>query len=80
MVVRKKGQFYIYRNSCPHTGINLEWVPDQFLDITGELIQCSTHGALFSIKKGLCIRGPCVGMSLQAVEFIEDDDEVFVRV
>ena len=77
--VRRDNQFYCYQNSCPHTGIGLEWMPDQFLDITGDLIQCATHGALFSIKNGLCIRGPCVGQSLRALDCQLIEDGLYVK-
>ena len=56
-----------YHNSCPHTGVPLDWVPDQFLNLDGDLVQCSTHGALFRIDDGVCVRGPCVGRSLTPV-------------
>ena len=59
---------YSYLNRCPHTGVNLDWVPHQFLDSNNEFIQCATHGALFSIKDGKCLRGPCLGDQLQIVE------------
>jgi nitrite reductase/ring-hydroxylating ferredoxin subunit len=79
-VVHKRGNYYGYINSCPHTGINLDWTPDQFLDITSELIQCATPGALFSIKTGLCIRGPCIGQSLSAVEIIAQAGELYAKL
>ncbi len=62
--VRRFGEVYAYRNSCPHIGVPLEWLPDQFLDSEGELIQCATHGALFLIETGLCVAGPCTGEAL----------------
>lgn len=68
-VVHRHGQFFVYRNRCPHLGINLEWMPDQFLDNDGCLIQCAMHGALFLIDSGLCISGPCQGDQLEPVAF-----------
>ncbi|MET0066793.1 MAG: Rieske 2Fe-2S domain-containing protein [Candidatus Thiodiazotropha sp.] len=67
LVVRRGDQVFAYRNSCPHTGINLEWQTDRFLDLSQAFIQCATHGALFRIEDGLCLRGPCVGQRLQAL-------------
>ena len=67
--VKRDGQIYVYRNSCPHRGVELNWLEDQFLDGDGELIQCATHGALFVIESGECIYGPCRGQYLQAVAF-----------
>lgn len=67
--VKKNGAIYVYRNSCPHIGIALEWVEDQFLDSSRTLIQCANHGALFTIESGKCVSGPCSGQKLTAVPF-----------
>lgn len=72
-VVRKFGCLYAYVNSCPHIGVPLEWLPDQFLDSEGELIQCATHGALFAIDTGLCVAGPCVGEALVPLPLVIHD-------
>lgn len=76
--VRKDGQLYAYRNRCPHRGIPLEWLPDQFLDASASLIQCATHGALFLIESGECVAGPCAGQSLQELAIREDDQGIWV--
>jgi len=65
-----------YINSCPHTGVNLDWTPDQFLDAEGKYIQCATHGALFQIENGFCKYGPCTGESLTAVRLHIEEDEI----
>lgn len=64
-VVRIDNQFYAYRNRCPHLGIELNWMPGQFLDADKCFIQCSTHGALFTPEDGHCIAGPCAGDQLE---------------
>jgi nitrite reductase/ring-hydroxylating ferredoxin subunit len=66
-VVRNNGAVYVYENSCPHTGVPLDWMPDQFLDLDKSHIQCATHGALFRIDDGYCIAGPCSGDRLRAL-------------
>ncbi|WP_150305107.1 Rieske (2Fe-2S) protein [Pseudomonas saliphila] len=65
LVVRQGTDVFVYENRCPHRGIPLEWVPDQFLDSSGRLIQCATHGALFLPESGECVAGPCSGASLR---------------
>ncbi len=65
--VRKNDDVFVYQNSCPHQGINLEWQPDRFLDYEKRLIQCATHGAQFLIETGECIAGPCPGERLNAI-------------
>ena len=67
--VKKQHKIYIYKNSCPHLGIALEWLEDQFLDSSGSMIQCANHGALFVIENGICVAGPCSGQKLTAVKF-----------
>lgn len=66
-----------YHNRCPHTGASLNWLPDQFLDHTGEYIQCSNHAALFRIEDGVCIFGPCSGQSLVPVPLKIHAGQVF---
>lgn len=77
-VVRKDLQCHVYRNSCPHQGVQLHWMEDKFLDRSGQYIQCSTHGALFEIATGRCIEGPCLGRSLEAVDSEQRDGKLYV--
>jgi len=66
--IKTQNNIQLYQNRCPHVGLPLNWLPDQFLDADAELIQCKSHGALFRLDDGLCVAGPCVGQSLQQVE------------
>lgn len=77
--VRKDGQVFAYRNRCPHKGINLEWLPDQFLDHSASLIQCAIHGALFLIDSGECVAGPCSGQSLDSLACTENHEGIWVE-
>ena len=67
--VKKQNKLYVYKNFCPHIGVPLEWVEDQFLDASHTMIQCANHGALFVIESGMCVAGPCTGQKLKAVQF-----------
>ena len=77
LVVKREGRAYAYRNRCPHTGVNLEWRPDQFLDPSEVYIQCATHGALFRIEDGFCQRGPCAGQSLQPLALRQEGEWLY---
>ena len=79
-IVKKNGEFHAYYNQCPHTGANLEWQEDQFLDMDKELIQCATHDALFTIDTGECIAGPCVGDSLKEIPLKITGDEIHLDI
>lgn len=77
-VVRRDGECFAYRNSCPHTGSPLDWVDHQFLDIEGVLIQCAVHDARFLIDTGECILGPCPGASLEPLSIRVDGDCIYL--
>jgi nitrite reductase/ring-hydroxylating ferredoxin subunit len=63
-VVRRGDELIGYIDRCPHAGTPLAMMPDRYLTREGDLILCSTHGALFRPEDGLCLAGPCVGRSL----------------
>ncbi|WP_397449866.1 Rieske (2Fe-2S) protein [Pseudomonas sp. NA-150] len=79
LAVRREGQVFVYRNRCPHRGVPLEWQTDEFLDTSGSLIQCATHGALFLIESGECVAGPCAGASLNSVACREDARGIWIE-
>ncbi len=78
--VKKLGKVYLYQNSCPHLGIALEWVEDQFLDSSRSMIQCANHGALFVIESGKCVSGPCSGQRLVPVTYELRDSVMYLSV
>lgn len=67
-LLQKNSKYRAYLNRCPHTGVNLNWNPHDFFDLSREFIQCSMHGALFQPLDGLCIHGPCVNQLLTKLE------------
>lgn len=79
-IVKKFDQLHIYRNQCPHRNLPLHWQPDVFLNVEKELIQCSVHGALFSIQDGLCIAGPCVKQNLKKIPHYCDSINIFISI
>jgi len=50
---------------CPHNGMPLSALPDQYLTRDGRFILCSGHGAMFMKADGMCIAGPCAGQALE---------------
>jgi nitrite reductase/ring-hydroxylating ferredoxin subunit len=63
-VVRRDGEVRGYVDRCPHAGMPLALISDRFLTREGDLILCSTHGALFRPDDGVCLAGPCEGARL----------------
>jgi nitrite reductase/ring-hydroxylating ferredoxin subunit len=77
-LVQSDGCLYAYQNRCPHLGIELNWMPDEFMESGGNLIICSTHGALFKPDDGLCISGPCQGDQLIPLPLEQDDKKTYI--
>lgn len=78
IVLRRGDKIFTYVNRCPHQGTPLETFPDRFLDQTGELLVCSTHGARFRVKDGACIQGPCEGASLEPLRVKVIDGKIML--
>ena len=71
-------KYYAYLNQCPHTGVNLNWQPEQFFSVDGGYLQCSMHGALFETTTGKCILGPCRGQNLKPVEITIEGGAIYL--
>lgn len=78
ILLRRGDCVFAYVNRCPHMGTPLETFPDKFLDQTGDLLICSTHGARFRVRDGFCVSGPCKGQNLEPLKVQIEDGAVIV--
>ncbi len=76
-LIRFNGGLRAYRNSCPHMGSPLDWLPGQFFSEAGDQLVCHTHDARFNPADGACISGPCPN-GLSELPFRSDGDTVKV--
>ncbi len=67
-IQRLGSQVFAYENICPHARLPLNKTPGSFIDKTGKHLLCHNHGAMFDIKTGQCLGGPCMGRSLTKIE------------
>ncbi|MFK7978225.1 MAG: Rieske (2Fe-2S) protein [Halioglobus sp.] len=82
-IVRTGAKVFAYRDECPHYkgSTSLPWRKDAYLDSKAEFIICASHGAEFEIHTGLCVRGPCVGESLNSVPVhLAQDGTIFIEL
>jgi len=79
IALKKEAVVYLYVNRCPHLGLNLEFQPDDFLNYDETFIQCSTHGAMFTLDSGECVLGPCKGATLQQLGFSLEDGQIILN-
>jgi len=79
IAVKQKGNIFLYKNSCPHTGAKLDFDPGQFLDSEKKSIMCASHGAMFRIKDGYCFSGPCKGKFLEKIKYKIKNNSVIVE-
>ncbi len=78
-VLRIDGRACAYLNRCAHVPVELDWNPGRFLDDTGTVIVCATHGAVYDAADGACVGGPCRGRGLQGLPCREADGWVEVE-
>jgi len=67
-----------YINRCRHLPVSLDWGDGEVLDASGKMLECRTHGALYRMKDGLCVAGPCQGAPLARVDLEERDGSVYL--
>jgi nitrite reductase/ring-hydroxylating ferredoxin subunit len=79
LLVNYHGTLFAYRNRCPHVGITLDWVDNQFFSVDGRYLMCANHGAVFEPKTGECIWGPCAGLSLQSLSVEVEGRKIFAK-
>ncbi|HEX3485681.1 MAG TPA: Rieske 2Fe-2S domain-containing protein [Micropepsaceae bacterium] len=78
VIVRTKGTFHAYINSCPHQFIPLETFPNHFLTEDKKYLVCSGHGARFELATGACYSGPCLGKGLDRLAIEEKDGVLYL--
>ncbi len=78
-IQRMGDDVFAYENSCPHAHLPLNIKEGVFTEKSGTYFMCSNHGALFDIKSGACLGGPCNGQGLTKIEIDLKDGEILAR-
>ncbi|WP_027469056.1 Rieske (2Fe-2S) protein [Deefgea rivuli] len=78
IVIRYGGHVYAYINECAHVPIELDYNLGDVFDLSREFLICSTHGAYYNPRNGLCLGGPCTGRRLQALTISEHDEAIWL--
>ena len=77
-LINYQGGFHAYVNRCRHMTTPLDFVRYQFFTEDGEHLVCMTHGAIYDPRSGLCVEGPCKGLSLYPLPVLVERGEVLV--
>ncbi|MGH7831666.1 MAG: Rieske (2Fe-2S) protein [Candidatus Binatia bacterium] len=77
-LINYRGRFHAYLNRCRHMTTPLDFVRYQFFTEDGRHLVCMTHGALYEPDSGVCVEGPCKGLSLYPLPVVVDKGEVLV--
>jgi nitrite reductase/ring-hydroxylating ferredoxin subunit len=80
LLVNYQGRYYAYVNRCPHIGISLDWIDNQFFTRDQRYLMCANHGAVFEPPTGECVWGPCVGTALQDLALEIEGDKIFASL
>lgn len=68
------GRLRAYMNLCKHLPIPIDGGSGDLLDDDRLHLICRTHGALYRMKDGVCIEGPCTGETLDVLTLRDGDD------
>ena len=66
-----------YANACAHRRQPVDLGDGKLFSRDG-LLECQAHGAYFDPASGVCMRGPCPGQSLRALDLSEAGGEIFL--
>jgi nitrite reductase/ring-hydroxylating ferredoxin subunit len=73
-----RGELHAYLNLCRHMPIPIDSGGGEFMSPDGEHLLCRTHGACYQLHDGLCVRGPCMGRSLERLALERDGDDLHI--
>lgn len=76
VLVDASGVVRAYVNQCKHLPIPIDSGSREFFDEDDAHLICGTHGALFRLDDGMCVRGPCRGIPLDPIALEEHDGEI----
>lgn len=77
-LINYQGKFHAYVNRCRHMETPLDFIRYQFFTEDKRHLVCLTHGAIYDPTSGLCLDGPCKGLSLYSLPVFVDHGEVLV--
>jgi nitrite reductase/ring-hydroxylating ferredoxin subunit len=69
-----------FLNRCKHLPIPIDSGSRRFLTHDENHLLCGTHGALYRRNDGLCVVGPCLHLSLEALPLEEDAGVLYVTL
>ncbi|HWF17929.1 MAG TPA: Rieske 2Fe-2S domain-containing protein [Verrucomicrobiae bacterium] len=79
-VARFQGKLVAYENRCQHLPVRLDFPDAKLFNRDGTHFICQNHNAIYEPSTGLCVRGPCEGQTLRALEIQIVQGEVWVLV
>lgn len=79
LMIRVNQQAKAYLNVCAHAGLRLNGDKNTFFSRDGNYLYCYSHGATYDPDTGLCIQGPCKGLSLIPLESSERDGKLYLE-
>ncbi|HEX4918924.1 MAG TPA: Rieske 2Fe-2S domain-containing protein [Limnobacter sp.] len=76
-VVRIDNEIRSFLNRCSHVPVELDWNYGEFLDDSGRVVVCATHGASYDATDGSCLGGPCDGNPLVRLHVQEREGKIY---
>lgn len=79
IVVKTDQEYFAYHNICPHFSVQLDNARGEFFTYENQWIMCAHHSAMFDIRSGLCVEGPCKASHLTAVPIAIEAGQIVLK-
>jgi nitrite reductase/ring-hydroxylating ferredoxin subunit len=80
LLTAQDGWFLAYQDLCPHLQLSLGRVAQLEIELAHGYLVCAQHGALFDLRDGSCVWGPCAGSALIRVAIeVHSDGGIYLK-
>ncbi len=79
LILRASHEIVAFENVCRHLPVSLDGGTGDFLITARNHLICHAHAATYGVSTGLCVRGPCAGLSLKRIPVTVRKNEVWIE-
>lgn len=79
LILRAAHEIVAFENACRHLPVSLDGGTGDFLITDQNHLICHAHAATYEVSTGLCVRGPCAGLSLKRIPVTISKNEIWIE-
>lgn len=79
LLIFHRERWFAFQNFCPHWRIPLADKGHEAFDGDSSYLICRSHAAVFRLRDGLCVSGPCIDESLVDLDVRVEGNELLIQ-